>query len=325
MIQVFLVALSALFTVALNPLFTGQLGNHHEAEIKSLCNLAFAQSQLQDYTSASLSLSGALERAHTTETDTSLLAQAHESLGSCYYCTGHLQEAEAAFNSALELLNRSGEDGGSARERLMKKLSEVRQTLHDNSSPTPTGDQKAHTHASSRTPPINESMEQETASMQQEMALHEGRVKKKMTTAESDTHQNQDSFDEDIQAYEEALNGSKDSSEFTDGPGVGRTNSIESSLSPGQDDINGQPTIAEGSLAIGENARELYTVQQGNGEAGVGRRKRTTRATEIVRRDGEGERTACDEDSIDGGASHTPPTTHNAAGSVQHSKTCSIL
>ena len=96
--------------------------------------------------------------------NTDLQFQACESLGGCYYHTGRYPEAERAFNSALELLDNTEGDTGTARERVVKKLSEVKEALRKSSeasSTAPTDIKKPPSHSSSKVgTPLNESTEE---------------------------------------------------------------------------------------------------------------------------------------------------------------------
>ena len=305
---------------------TGRLENR-EAELKSLCNLAFAQTQLQDYTSASATLSDALEKAHASK-NTHLQFQVLESLGGCNYHMSCFPEAERAFTSALELLDDTEADTGRTRERVTKKLSDVGEALRKDSrtvdSCPSTNNHAPPPHSDPRT--TNGSTEQ-TA---QESRASPTEKKREKAAARPDTAQSQDSCDMDIQAYEEALSSTQGSSEALEEgrqpvcssslrSGMDDTTSPLSSSFQGQGDINPQLMVTEGSLAIGTNARDTYTVRHSRTDT-KGRGKRH-KIAEIVRRDqGGGQQ----EDS--GGLDDTDGLTQpHSVGSVQHSKTCTIL
>jgi tetratricopeptide (TPR) repeat protein len=301
-----------------------------EVEIKCLCNLAFAQSQLGDYTSASATLTKAEERAHATK-NTDLQFQTCETLGGLYYHMSQFPEAERAFNSALELLDKTGGDTETARERVMKKLSDVKEASQKGSRANPSTDtQKSPSHSSSVTPPFNESMEDAAQDNRVSSAGGEERMEEGSTAAvRSDTPQSQDSHERELQAYQEALNSSHGSSEETSHHlcnSSQRSGLEQSSLFQGQDGINPPLRVTEGSLAIGANAREMYTVQQSRTEAGrKGNRRKTGCTTEIVRRDREDGRQGEPEgpagDNNTNGLPQPPPSSDHTV----HSRTCAIL
>ena len=115
-----------MFCLLLN-VHVGRTKNHN-SESKSLCNLAFAQSQLKDFQAASKSFSNALAKAHLAKNNF-LQFQACEGLGSVHYQMGQFGETVSYFNQALGILNSIKEDTGVARERVMEKLSDASEAL----------------------------------------------------------------------------------------------------------------------------------------------------------------------------------------------------
>ena len=107
----------------------------HSSEIKCLCNLAFAKSQLGDYSSSASSFTEALSRAQTAG-DVCLQFQSCEGLGASHYRMNEYSKAVDSFTSALELLDKIEEDTGIARERVMEKLSDATEALQRTEEPT---------------------------------------------------------------------------------------------------------------------------------------------------------------------------------------------
>lgn len=103
------------------------MGNYN-SESKSLCNLAFAQTQLHRLQKAIKSFSNALAKAHLAK-NTYLQFQTCEGLGSTHNLMGRFGEAASYYQQALAILDRIGEDTGIARERVMEKLSEATEAL----------------------------------------------------------------------------------------------------------------------------------------------------------------------------------------------------
>lgn len=227
-------------------------------------------------------------------------------------------DAEGAFISALELLDNTEGDTETARERVMKKLSDVREASQKST--------RAPSTKSQRSPSHNESMEE--AAQESRVSSAEGKEGKREATAQSNTPQSQDSHKRELQAYEEALNSSRGSSEalertshhFSDNSS--RRLRLEHSPPQGQRGVMSHHlTVTEGSLAIGANARELYTVQQRRMEArGKGKRQKASCTTEIVRRgEGGGEQEPAE------GEDDTNDSPQSPAAATVHSKTCLIL
>ena len=243
-------------------------------------------------------------------------------------------EAERAFNSALELLDKTGGDTETARERVMKKLSDVKEASQKGSRANPSTDtQKSPSHSSSVTPPFNESMEDAAQDNRVSSAGGEERMEEGSTAAvRSDTPQSQDSHERELQAYQEALNSSHGSSETVEETSHRLCNSSQrsgleqSSLFQGQDGINPPLRVTEGSLAIGANAREMYTVQQSRTEAGrKGNRRKTGCTTEIVRRDREDGRQGEPEGPAGDDNRDVLPQPPPSSDHTVHSRTCAIL
>lgn len=101
---------------------------NHNSEIKCLCNLAFARSQLRDYSASASSFSEAFTKAQAVN-NLHLQFQAREGEGACHYHMKLYSEAASSFNSALELLDQMEGDTGLARERVMEKLSDATEAL----------------------------------------------------------------------------------------------------------------------------------------------------------------------------------------------------
>ena len=95
-----------------------------DAEVKCLCNLAFAQAQIKDYTSSASTFTLALSKAEQTLNKV-LIVQALEGLGSVCYHMKKLEESKNHFEKALEITVGGGSNVGIARERIMEKLSDV--------------------------------------------------------------------------------------------------------------------------------------------------------------------------------------------------------
>ena len=101
---------------------------NHNSEIKCLCNLAFARSQLRDYSASASSFSEAFTKAQAVN-NLHLQFQAREGQGACHYHMKQYSEAASSFNSALELLDQMEGETGLARERVMEKLSDATEAL----------------------------------------------------------------------------------------------------------------------------------------------------------------------------------------------------
>ena len=106
---------------------TGRAGKV-EAEAKCFCNLAFAQTQLKNFTAAAEHFSSCLSKAHAVG-NLLLQLQAQEGLGSVNFSTEQFSKAVNCFQQALKVLDEIGEETGMARERVMEKLSVATQAL----------------------------------------------------------------------------------------------------------------------------------------------------------------------------------------------------
>ena len=102
--------------------------NNFISEAKCLCNLAYAQTQLNNYSSSAESFTKALGRAGAAN-NPYLQFQSAEGLAASSYHLGQYNAAIKHFNLALTLLDQIGEDTGMARERVMEKLSDAREAL----------------------------------------------------------------------------------------------------------------------------------------------------------------------------------------------------
>lgn len=329
----------------------GKLENF-DSEVKCLCNLAFAQSQLGDYTSSATSFTEALDRAHTSQ-NTCLQFQACEGLGGCYYHLNQYADAVSTFNTALQLLDKTEEDTSIAKERVIGKLSDAteaqRRSEGANESPSNIEHgQLSEPHRQGNND-IGQSQERSVkrkSRKSQPLSPENGKREKKVVQTRPATLVNQDSCDMEIQAYEETLvsvssdessdvlsadhlNGSH---EYTDYPASSTHRTAKqhaltpiSSLSQGQS-INYPPTpVTEGCLALGPNARDIYTTQSSQ-QQGRGRRKRgkgVRVVTEIVQKEGtQGEREASTEQDT----THSHIREHTSSlHSAQGSRVCTIL
>lgn len=108
---------------------TGKVRNHN-SESKSLCNLAFAQTQLSQFQEAAKTFSNALAKAHLAK-DNYLRFQTCEGLGSTHHQMGRFGEAASYYQQALLILDQIREDTGIARERVMEKLSQASDALQE--------------------------------------------------------------------------------------------------------------------------------------------------------------------------------------------------
>ena len=275
----------------------------------------------------------------------------------CQYHLEQYTEAVDSFNTALELLDKIKEDTGIARERVMEKLSDTTEMLQISvkasdrlSSASPECSQlpNSHNHANNvSNRPLCHSAERNQLSSK---GPGKGKQRKKKETRPI-SFQNQDSCDLEIQAYEETLISSDESSSHELNTSADRNKcertsdltatrsyqahttdaqqhpqltpiSSHSSLLQGQD-IN--YPVTEGSLAIGPNARNTYTIESSRVKSeGKRRRGRGIKVvTEIVEREKvEREREAnMNEREDQDGAPHRD----HGFSSAQHSKVCIIL
>lgn len=101
---------------------------NHNSESKTLCNLAYAQTQLNQLKEAAKTFSNALTSAYQANNNF-LQFQTCEGLGSTNHQMGRYGDAVGCFEQALTILDTIGEDTGIARERVMEKLSESTEAL----------------------------------------------------------------------------------------------------------------------------------------------------------------------------------------------------
>lgn len=101
---------------------------NHNSESKTLCNLAYAQTQLNQLKEAAKTFSNALTSAYQANNNF-LQFQTCEGLGSTNHQMGRYGDAVGCFEQALAILDAIGEDTGIARERVMEKLSESTEAL----------------------------------------------------------------------------------------------------------------------------------------------------------------------------------------------------
>ena len=92
-------------------------------EVKCICNLGFAQTQLHDFNSSVSTFSVGLSKAEQLSEEY-LLVQCLEGLGSVHYHMKQYNKSQTNFEKALEVLSRC-EDTGLAKERVMEKLSDL--------------------------------------------------------------------------------------------------------------------------------------------------------------------------------------------------------
>lgn len=286
-----------------------------ESEIQCLCNLAFAQSQLRDYNLAILTLTEALEKAQTSQ-NSILQFQACESLGTCYYHTSQYSEAVGAFNSAFQLLGKMQEDTSIAQDRVMGKLSDATRALQ-NKVVGINDHRQTTTSPEVIYKPTVEIMN--VSALDQSMGGREKKNKGKQPRKDKDKErpslppislQNQDSCDLDLQAYQDTLVSSNESDneqveqlheEYTHPTSTAspnhhshRTESEEATITPvssrssllqGESTDSSQFPVTEGSLAIGPNARDTYTVQTSRTESNGKRNSYRSSNSEIVKRE----------------------------------------
>lgn len=93
-----------------------------------MCNMAYAQTQLNQLQEAAKTFSTALAKAYQAK-NSFLQFQTCEGLGSVHHQLGRFDEAVRYFRQALSILDQIREDTGIARERVMEKLSETSEAL----------------------------------------------------------------------------------------------------------------------------------------------------------------------------------------------------
>ena len=335
-----------------------------DSEVKCLCNLAFAQSQLGDYTSSATSFTEALDRAHTSQ-NTYLQFQACEGLGGCYYHLNQYADAVSTFNTAVQLLDKIEEDTSIAKERVMEKLSDATEALQrrsEGANEWPSIKRKSPEHSQLSEPRRQEnsdtresqdrSVRRRKSRKSQPLSPENGkREEKEVIKTRPTTLVNQDSCDIEIQAYEETLvsvssiessdYSSADhldgSHEHTDHPGSSTRRTAKqhaltpiSSLSQGQSINYPQPLVTEGCLALGHNARDIYTTQSSQLQS-RGRRKRgkgVRVVTEIVQKEAtqQAREASTEQDGLATTHSHiSEHTRSNSLHSAQGSRVCTIL
>lgn len=325
-----------------------------DSEVKSLCNLAFAQSQLGDYTSSATSFTEALDRAHTSQ-NACLQFQACEGLGGCYYHLNQYADAVSTFNTALQLLDKIEEDTSTAKERVMGKLSDATEALQRrsegaNESPSIKGNiehvqlSEPFRQGNNDTGESQEHSVRRKSRKSQPVSPENG--KREIQTRPA-TLVNQDSCDMEIQAYEETLVSSDRSSDFSSADHLNGSNEYTdhpassthrtakhaltpiSSLSQGQSINYPQSPVTEGCLALGPNARDIYTTQSSQ-QQGRGRRKRgkgVRVVTEIVQKEGtqEEREASTEQDGLASTHSHISEHTSSLRSAQQGSRVCTIL
>lgn len=97
----------------------------HEEEVKCLCNLGFAQAQVQEYSTSVNTFSVAVSKAKKLN-NRLLIVQSLEGLGSALYHLKQYSESQLYFEKALTIVSANKkDDSGLAKERLMEKISDV--------------------------------------------------------------------------------------------------------------------------------------------------------------------------------------------------------
>ena len=253
-------------------LLSGKVKNYN-SECKSLCNLAFAQTQLNQLQEAAISFSNALAKANLAK-NLYLQFQTCEGLGCVHHQMGNHKEAAGNFQQALTILDHIKEDTGIARERIMEKLSEVLEELgmHGDHTPLPrqTSSGKAHTKNTKLS--ITERRGVKLAPIKQPHAHKQADSAKK----QRDSDDNSD-YSTQLQAYMDSYaHGSQSSMELQS------TRQIATPTSRQMDEQT-TLTVREGSLAIGPNARENFTIQTiEEWSKGKGGKNKRQRRSEIV-------------------------------------------
>ena len=213
----------------------------YSSESKCLCNLAFAQSQLHEYPSATKSYHQALTKAHSSH-DKHLIFQASEGLGAIHYAMGLHSEAIGYFNEALTALGAIDTDTGLARERVMEKLSQVVEASRTGAKPAPTTLQSVTPREMNQEkfPPLPS-----TSGRGKEDG---SKTKPLILSGKSEKLKRQDSVDAELTAYMDSYADAERLSSSDHEEAVDRTSPPPTPL-----------YVREGSLALGPKTRELYT------------------------------------------------------------------
>ena len=301
----------------------------YEAEAKCLCNLAFAQTQVHDFKSATHSFSIALSKSEIIHNSV-LQFQALEGLGSVCYHSNQLSKSISYFEQALRVLDEVGEETGMARERVMEKLSDVTEAQQTNSNKD-TSNEVDHTiipsssvvHKQARVKQrrtIDSRGRQNSGSMLHPpltpipllitphnvrfteggviphaslTPIHDRHTPSIIVTSESPYnsrhHRHDDSYTQDLKAYINSYSdGSLHSSTLTsltsDTSSIHLTRSAFGTNKVTSSGMVGSsisatphsPDIPEGSLALGPNTKQLFTVQSLEDSTGRGKRKHRT-------------------------------------------------
>ena len=294
--------------------FTGRAGNAN-SEAKCLCNLAFAHTQLRDYTAAHKSFTRAFASSDKAG-NPYLKFQASEGLGAVSYLTGQFSNAVKHFQKALAVLDEIKQDTGIARERVREKLSdalEAEQKLARSQGTSSCNDgsglgdvQAPHTLLSKRgrgaLPPLDLAHSKGTARRREIVA---GKHKDTSCDSELKAYVNTYREDDDNQSS----NSSSEESVHVE-PRLQAPPTPPETTPTQRSPREATPTqyVHEGSLAIGVDARELYTTHSVQGGRGRGRVK--------------GQREIVPKATIhsEGADTQDAPTAH-----TQHSKVCIIV
>lgn len=228
-----------------------------------------------------MSFSNALALARLAE-NTYLQFQTCEGLGCVHHQMGRYGEAAGNFQQALAILDHIKEDTGIARERIMEKLSEVLEApgMGGDHTPLPRWTSwTAHTE-NAKQPSITERRGVKLAPIKQPHP-HKQADSAKM---QRDSDDNSD-YSTQLQAYMDSYtqHGSQSSIELQSTRH--RDEQIATPTSRHMDEQIATPTVQvrEGSLAIGPNARENFTIQTiEEWSKGKGGKTQRQRRSEIV-------------------------------------------
>ena len=292
--------------------------------------MAFAQTQVHDFISATHSFSIALSKSEIIHNSV-LQFQALEGLGSVCFHSNQLSKSVSYFEQALRVLDEVGEGTGMARERVMEKLSDVAEAQQTNNNKD-TSNEVDHTTPSSSVVhkqarvkqrcTIDSRGRQNSASMLHPPLtpipllitphnvrfseggvippIHDRHTPSIIVTSESPYNsrhrRHDDSYTQDLKAYINSYSdGSLHSSTLTSltsdtssthlAHSVFGTNKVTSSGMVGSSTsaTPHSPDIPEGSLALGPNTKQLFTVEPLEDSTGRGkRRKRQHRTGRIV-------------------------------------------
>ena len=270
--------------------------NEINSEAKCLCNLAYAQTQLRDYSMAAESFAQALSKAKLCG-NLALQCQASEGLGSLSYLTRQYSKANEYFTDSLDLLNQIGDDTGLARERIMEKLSDVAEAQHNphvlepvvEISHTP----QIHPQVSmqhSRTPRYLHSKMRQFAYPPPPTPIPlllppiqpHSLERERLHGRSSALHRRHDPIPELQPSLYETDDGLRHSSTLTSLTSDSSSSQLSISVFSPARSRNQSADITEGSLALGPNAKQLYTVQVEDTLTKKGHHRKRLKSTKIV-------------------------------------------